>query len=378
MLADVTRATFLSILVEQGVPHQFVKSENKVFLPEPSASVIFRSADNPTRLIGTNLAWFGVDELSYCEEDAWLRLEARLRDPRARYRTGFGCWTPNGFNWTYKRFISEEKPEDYEAICASPFENRAILAADPAFYERLKSSYDEKFYRQEVLGEYLDLFRGRAYYAFDYQMHRLSAVPFNPHKPLLMGMDFNVDPMSTVICQEDRGVVYVLDEISLASSNTQEMCEEFWNRIQPYLAEREKLYAGDVMTIGLYGDAAGTHRHSNATRSDYEIIREFFKQKRDRVKLSENVPKANPPVKDRVIAVNMMFKNGLGKSLLFVHSRCKELIADLREVVWKEGSSTELDKNRDRKRTHMSDALGYLIHRDYRVNAFQHKIYTDY
>lgn len=378
MLADVTRATFLDLLVEEGIPHQFIKSENRIFLPEPGSNVIFRSADNPTRLIGTNLAWFGLDELTYCVEDAWLRLEARLRDPRARYRTGFACWTPNGFNWTYKRFISDEKKEEYEAVCASPFENHVILKADPSFYARLKSSYDEKFYRQEVLGEYLDLFRGRAYYAFDYLVHRLAVLEFNPHRPIMWGIDFNVDPMSSVIVQETAGVLSVLGEISLASSNTQEMCEAFWQRIQPLLAAREKIYPGEVAVIALYGDASGTQRHSSATRSDYEIIREFFKHRRDRVRLSENIPAKNPPVKDRVIAVNSLFKNGLGSTLLYVHASCKELIADLREVVWKEGATVDLDKTRDRKRTHMSDALGYICWRDFRVNAFQHKIYTDY
>ena len=39
--------------------------------------------DDFERLRGTNLAWFGLDELTYTAEEAWLRLEGRLRDPRA-------------------------------------------------------------------------------------------------------------------------------------------------------------------------------------------------------------------------------------------------------------------------------------------------------
>ena len=37
----------------------------------------------------------------------------------------------------------------------------------PDYYERLKSSYDARFYQQEVLGEYLQLHAGRVYYAFE-------------------------------------------------------------------------------------------------------------------------------------------------------------------------------------------------------------------
>ena len=40
--------------------------------------------------------------------------------------------------------------------------------------------------------------------------------------------------------------------------------------------------------------------------------------------------------------------------------KCKELIKDLEELVYKNGS-TLIDKERDPKRTHLSDALGYLV-----------------
>jgi hypothetical protein len=36
------------------------------------------------------------------------------------------------------------------------------------------------------------------------------------------------------------------------------------------------------------------------------------------------------------------------------------LIADFEQVSYKE-DSTEIDKDRDRRRTHLSDALGYLV-----------------
>ena len=41
----------------------------------------------------------------------------------------------------------------------------------PDFYERLKDSYDEKFYQQEVLGAYLSMDGGRVYTAFDRETH---------------------------------------------------------------------------------------------------------------------------------------------------------------------------------------------------------------
>jgi hypothetical protein len=45
---------------------------------------------------------------------------------------------------------------------------------------------------------------------------------------------------------------------------------------------------------------------------------------------------------------------------LLVHPRCKELIADFEQVIYKENSQV-IDKERDSRRTHLSDALGYLV-----------------
>src|SRR5207248_7286078 len=96
LLQDSTRAAFLEMLEANGVPHRFNKSDNVVYLVEPKSWVLFRSLDKFERLRGTNLAWFAVDELTYCKPEAWTRLEGRLRNPKAVHRCGFACWTPKG------------------------------------------------------------------------------------------------------------------------------------------------------------------------------------------------------------------------------------------------------------------------------------------
>ena len=79
-------------------------------------------------------------------------------------------WTPKGYDWVYKRFIApKEKLPRHEAILAAPQENLAVLSTQPDYYERLKTSYDDLFYRQEVLGEYLNVNAGRVYHAFSEQ-----------------------------------------------------------------------------------------------------------------------------------------------------------------------------------------------------------------
>ena len=45
-------------------------------------------------------------------------------------------------------------------------ENRHVFG-NPDFYKRLEHSYDARFFRQEVLGEYLNISQGRVYETFD-------------------------------------------------------------------------------------------------------------------------------------------------------------------------------------------------------------------
>ena len=62
----------------------------------------------------------------------------------------------------------------------------------------------------------------------------------------------------------------------------------------------------------------------------------------------------------RVALMNARLHNALDEVRLFVDPKCGELIADLEQVSYEE-DSTQIDKNKDRRRTHLSDALGYLI-----------------
>ena len=87
-------------------------------MKDSGSRILFRPVDEFERLRGTNLAWFGLDELTYTPEEAWLRLEGRLRDPKAKRLCGFAVWTPKGYDWVYRRFIADPKP-GYERDPAS-------------------------------------------------------------------------------------------------------------------------------------------------------------------------------------------------------------------------------------------------------------------
>lgn len=243
---------------------------------------------------------------------------------------------------------------------------------------------DERVYRQEFQGRFENLGVGRAYYAFD-RLNNVRNLHYDPKIPIFWALDFNTNPLCSVIGQIANGTVCVLDELILPDSNTPAACEEFLERTrkwtsppelptgldehgQEYLDEQERELQPRPLTTYLCGDATGTQMRTSASRTDWQIVRDFFGRYSDRYHAVRQVPSANPPVKDRVNCVNAVLNNLAGEHRLLVDPKCKHLIRDLEQVRWKAdpygNPLAELDKS-DPMRTHVSDALGYLIAREF-------------
>jgi hypothetical protein len=335
---------------------------------------LFRPLDFFDRLRGLNLAWFGIDELTYCKEGAWQVLQQRIRDPKARKLGGFAVWTPKGFDWVYDRFVSPAtRLEGHEFIRAGARENVAVLRNNPEYYEDLRASYDGKFYRQEAEGEYLNIFSGRVYYSYEAERND-APLEFNPHQRLIWALDFNIDPTSSVLLQDLGGKIQVLDEISLRGASINDMCARFIERVTPLMAKWRDTNGQRPFEVGVYGDAAANSGNIQTKRSDYQAIREYFRSVPE-IKLLWCENTSNPPVKDRVASVNRMLCDAMGRVRLFVDPRCTELRSDFLKVSWKRGAEGfDLDKKSNSLRTHMSDALGYFIYRDYKLDSFERVI----
>ena len=345
MLRDATLTSFLEVVGANRIPYELNKSESVLVMKDTGSRIYFRAVDDFERLRGTNLAWFGLDELTYTAEESWLRLEGRLRDPLSKRLCGFAVWTPKGFDWVYRRFI-RDRVEGYDVVLAKPYENRHVLDKIPDFYERLKGSYDAKFFEQEVLGEYLNVQAGVVYHSFK-RARNVKAVELDHRLPLFWALDFNVDPMSSIVAQKKGDEVRVLDEIVLSRASTYEACEEFITR-----------YPSHQAGLVIYGDASG-QRLQTAGTTDYQMVREHFRRTVYGAP-KFRVPASNPSVRERIALVNSKLYSASEQVQLYVHPRCKGLIMDFEEVTFKPDSSV-IDKEKDSQRTHLSDALGYLI-----------------
>jgi hypothetical protein len=239
----------------------------------------------------------------------------------------------------------------------------------------LKAQYDEQFYRQEVLGEYLNIFAGACYHAFDEKRCADQRLQFEPNLDgLAWTLDFNIDPMASLICQvKGARRLDVLNEITLSVGNAERMCEAFVAAAQPYLEAWRAARGGFPLPVKLFGDASG-HARSLVGKTTYAVIEQYFRDIARDFKMEMNANTSNPSVIDRVGAVNAMLYNARGEVGCRIDPGCKELITDLFEVSWCKDNQHEIDKKRDRQRTHWSDALGYLIFRDFKPDAFRRQI----
>jgi hypothetical protein len=153
----------------------------------------------------------------------------------------------------------------------------------------------------------------------------------------------------------------VIDEITLRNSNTVAATEEFIRRVSAFVEGPRPIL------VKIYGDASGNQRTTKASRTDYELIKEVFRSRSDfAISLEQN--RSNPAIKDRVNAVNNMLQSAAGTRRIVIHPRCKELIKDFRQVRWQRDSAGnptgEIDKS-DTDRTHLSDALSYMMVREF-------------
>jgi PBSX family phage terminase large subunit len=324
-LQNATLNTLFSFCDQNNVEYDY--NQNKGLLNLCGAKWFTYSLDSYDNMRGIEVGRFWGDEMRDADPKAFHVMLGRLRygaKLKGRLTT-----TPSGYDYLYDYFVGDKKTPEFRLIRATSMDNKFL---PEGYVETLKTSYDAKIYAQEVLGEFVNTQSGRIYYAFD-RNKNIAEVNYNPSYPIYVGMDFNVNPMTAVLCQHYDNVINVFDEVYLTDSNTPEM------------AEHIRLKYGSSLTI--VPDSTGNKRTTSAPigKSDIQILIDAgFK-----VKTS-----GNPFRIDRYNTVN----NLLEKSRLKINPKCVKLIKDLEQVSYKDG--TNLPSTADSTLTHISDALGYF------------------
>lgn len=301
--------------------------------------------DKPQRIEGTQ--WDG------CVLDESCDLKPGTFDnnvlPSLTHRNGW-CWRigvpkrhgPSAVE--FKKF--------YEAACAGEMEEAAgftwpssdILSPESLKFARHKM--DTRDYREQFDAVWQDI-SGGVFHAFSVEFN-VRPCEYHADRALLVGSDFNVDPMAWVIGHEysDPDRVEWFDEVWLHDTNTKAALD--------VLFARYSSHKGGFM---FFGDATAGSRKTSASESDYAQI--FNDDRFKALGRTVHYPRANPGVDDRFAACNAMFQNAAGDRRMFVSPVCIHLIEDLCARAYKPGTR-EVNDSGDVG--HMTDAMGYPIH----------------
>ena len=323
--------------------------------------IAIRGADQYDSLRGDGLDFAVLDEYASMDPACWTEvLRPALSD---REGGALLMGTPQGFNHLYERFNRAQTDPEWAAFQFTTQQGGNVSEPELASAAR---DLDERCFSQEFRASFESVGVGRTYYAFD-RKENVMRCDYEPGVPLIWSVDFNVNPMCSILAQRIGETIYILDELVLPDSNTPAACEEFFARTE-FMRRIEDQRKKLRLTVKVYGDASGNNRSSAASRTDWKIIRDFLTRLNHTMDARMHVSSSNPLVKDRINCMNAKLHNARGERRLQIDPRCNQLIRDFEQVCWKTdangNSLSELDKS-DPARTHVSDALGYYIAQDF-------------
>ncbi len=210
--------------------------------------------------------------------------------------------------------------------------------------EWAQKNLDPKDYREQFDAKFVTA-GGGIFYTFE-RDYNVRPCAYHDDRMIIVGSDFNVDPMAWVLGHKYEDHIEWFDELWLRNTNTEYSLD--------VLAGRYNTHKGGWE---FYGDATGKARKTSASKSDYQLIMndERFKAMGRTI----HYTRSNPLVTDRFAACNNRIKNAKGERRLFVDPRCKHLIDDLEARHYKQGSKEPEDVG---DVGHITDAMGYPIH----------------
>jgi len=318
----------------ETIPQEYIYKRNESSLTitlQNGSKISLKGAEKPHNLRGRSLDFVVMDEFADMKPETWFEV---IR-PALADREGSAMWigTPKGMNHfrdLWARGVDGQK--DWRSWQFTTLDGGNVTQEE---IESAKADMDERTFKQEFMAAFVN-YAGIIYYNFS-RDDSVKSIE-DDGSALHIGMDFNLDPMSAIVCIQKPEGLCAIDEIVIYGSNTDEMVDEIKMRYKN-------------RKVVVYPDPASKQRKTSAGgRTDLSIL-----QNAGFVVKSKNVHTA---IRDRINAVNGRLKSADDKRHLFFDPKCKQMIKSLERQVYKEGTS---QPDKDSGFDHMNDALGYLI-----------------
>lgn len=267
--------------------------------------------------------------------------------PTLVHRKGW-CWfigVPKRFGIgakEYKKNFLKAQADELPDTAAFTWPSSGIVSSEEV--ELARSILDPYDFAEQFDAKWLTA-AGGIFHSFDREYH-VRPCQYRPNDVILVGSDFNVDPMCWIFCHLRGDILEVFDEFHIRNTNTPETLAKMFER-----------YGNHKGGWQMYGDASARGRHTSAYLSDFNHIANNLQLQtmgRGMFYLS-----SNPPMADRFASTNARICSGDGAMRIFIDPRCIYLILDLENRTFKPGTREPADIG---DQGHMTDSLGYICY----------------
>jgi phage terminase large subunit len=296
------------------------------------SEISLRGADNYDSLRGVGLNFICLDEFADIDSEAWYEVLRPTLADTAGHALFLG--TPKGMNWAKDIFDNYTTKKSWMSFQFTTVDGGNVPEEE---VEQARQDLDARTFSQEFLATF-ENFSGIIAYSFGTH-NILKAEEVNANEQLILGTDFNVNPMSCTVMRRTKDGLHCVDEIVLNSSNTNELIDEIRNR-----------YPRNPITI--FPDPAGVQRKTSANgNTDIKLL--------ENAGFTVRYHRQHPLVKDRINSANsLFFLRDNDTTRFYIDPKCKHTIKSLQQFCYKEGTQIP---DKDSGFDHMFDALTYAI-----------------
>ena len=296
-----------------------------------------KSGDRPDRLRGRSLDLVCLDEAAYLQKELWfevLRPALSDRQGQALFTT-----TPAGLVQSWFADLWDEAGHSDSGWGRHQYTTIEGGWVEPTEVEQARAMLNPRTFRAEYEASF-EAPTGRVFPDFG-EANITEDAKDDGTCELKIGIDFNVATLPAIVCRIVGEELWVIDEITLHNSTTEQL-----GRLL-----REKYKSRSLMA---YPDPTGGARKTaavDATTTDHTLL------EKSGIRIYER--RSPYAVRDKYQAMNWLICDASGRRRMKINPRCKDLIRDLKFMVYKEGTD-QPDKS-DPERSHHSDGLGYCV-----------------
>lgn len=289
-LRDTTIPDFLRWFPD-GLAGSYAKTEYKFYLrfSDVECEVLFRGLDDTNdvrRLLSLQASFGMLDEFREINKDIFEALQGRLGRYPSKLDNGVGCVKDDGTSNAMIWAASNPPDADtfWEKFLSDPPANAAVflqpsgMSAEADWTQYLPDDYYPNLMQgktQDWIDVYVHAKFGRSlagrpvFPAFRRDWH-VAKSPLTPlrlgqERPLIVGMDFGLNPSATINQLDLHGRLLTYDALT---SDGMGLLQFLRTRLKPLLNTK---YAGQPVIV--IGDPAGSQRAQTDERSCFDILK---------------------------------------------------------------------------------------------------------